>query len=85
MRTSFGNSDAVAREIGGHFRPGTDKIVKSHVGPVCKAIWPHKTDIYVAEICHCDPRNARRYLSGELPIPAILLVAINAELVRRFE
>jgi hypothetical protein len=53
------------------------------VGPVCKVIWPNKTDAYVAAICGCDPRNARRYLSGELPIPAVLLAAINVELVKR--
>lgn len=85
MSVSFGNATAVAREIGGHFRPGTDKIVRTVVGAVCKAIWPDKTDVHVASICRCDPRNARRYISGELPIPAPLLVAINNELVRRFE
>lgn len=55
------------------------------VGPVCRVIWPDKTDANVAVICGCDPRNARRYLSGEIPIPAVLLAAINAELVKRFE
>ena len=85
MHGPFGNSEKIAIEIGGHFRPGADRIVKSVVGPVCKAIWPHKTDTHVATICKCDPRNARRYLSGELPIPQVLLVAINIELVCRFE
>ena len=83
MHGPFGNSAVVAREIGGRFRPGVDRYVRSIVGPVCKAIWPEKTDTHVAAVCGCDPRNARRYLSGELPIPAILVVAINVELTRR--
>lgn len=85
MHALFGNSTAVAREIGGHFTQGQDRIVRTIVGPVCKAIWPDKTDAAVAVICDCNPRNARRYMSGELPIPAVLLAAINVELVRRFE
>jgi hypothetical protein len=85
MRSSFGNPAAVASEIGGHPCPGKDRIVRTLVGPVCKVIWPGKTDVEVALICDCDPRNARRYLSGELPIPSILLAAINIELVKRLE
>lgn len=85
MHGVFGNPAVVAKEIGGQFRPGADRIVRTVVGSVCKAIWPEKTDVHVAAICDCDPRNARRYLSGEIPIPAVLLVAINSELVRRFE
>lgn len=85
MRALVGNPVGVATEIGGHFKPGTDRIVRTLVGPVCKVIWPGKTDVEIALICGCDPRNARRYLSGELPIPAVLLAAINVELVKRFE
>jgi hypothetical protein len=83
MSALFGNSSAVATEIGGQFRPGQDKYVRSLVGPVCKVIWPEKTDHQVACICDCDPRNARRYMSGELPIPAVLLAAINNAIVKR--
>lgn len=85
MHGPFGNSEAAAREIGGQFCPAKDRIVKTLVGPICKLCWPENTDAHVATICGCDPRNARRYLSGELPIPAKLLTAINIELVRRFE
>lgn len=85
MEGSFGNPNVVAREIDGHFRPGKDRIVKSCVGAVCKAIWPGKTDAEVALVCGCDPRNARRYMSGELPIPSKLLIAINIKLGERFE
>jgi len=85
MEGSFGNPRVVAREIDGHFRQGTDRIVKTVVGAVCKAIWPEKPEIEVAIICGCDPRSARRYMSGELPIPAKLLIAINVKLGERFE
>lgn len=85
MRSLIGAPVGVATEIDGQFRPGKDRIVRTLVGPVCKLLWPDKTDANVAVICGCDPRNARRYLSGELPIPAVLLAAICAELVKRFE
>lgn len=85
MHGSFGNPEAVAREIGGRFTPGSDRIVKTVVGAVCRAIWPDKTDAQVATICGCDPRNARRYMSGEIPMPSVLLAAINVELTKRFE
>lgn len=86
MRSVFGNAEAVAREIGGRPCPGVqnaDEYVRSPVGPVCKVLWPEKTDAEVAVICKCDPRNARRYMSGELPIPAVLIAAINVRLVQR--
>lgn len=73
----FGNSEIIAKEIGGQFRPGKDEIVLSVVGAVCKAIWKDKTDFAIAEICSCDPRNARRYMSGELPPPPKLLIAVQ--------
>lgn len=56
---------------------------ESIVGRVCKAIWTEKPDAAVAVICKCDPRNARRYFKGELPIPSVLLTAINIELTKR--
>ena len=88
MRTVYEREIANATKIEGHLRPGghaTDRIVRTVVGPVCKIIWPDKTDAHVAAICGCDPRNARRYLSGELPLPTLLLVAINVELSKRFD
>lgn len=72
---------AGAIKIDGHLSPGRDKNVPHIVGEVCKAIWKGKTDAKVAAICDCDPRNARRYFKGELPIPSVLLVAINNKLV----
>lgn len=88
MHGVFGKSSTGAPQIGGHPRPDgpvADRIVRTLVGPVCKVIWPEKTDAQIAVICCCDPRNARRYLSGELPMPSVLLAAINSELVKRFE
>lgn len=72
---------AGATKIDGHLPPGVDKNVPHVVGEVCRAIWKRKTDRMVAAICDCDPRNARRYFKGELPIPSVLLVAINNKLV----
>jgi len=72
-----------ARKIEGQISAGTDRFVQSLVGPVCRAIWPDKTDAHVAAICGCDPRNARRYMSGEIPLPSILLATINVKLTQR--
>jgi hypothetical protein len=72
-----------ARKIEGRIATGADRFVQSLVGPVCRAIWPDKTDAHVAAICGCDPRNARRYMSGEIPMPAILLAAINTKITAR--
>lgn len=83
MRSVFGNPVGVATEIDGLFKPLTDKFVQPLAGPVCKAIWPEKTDVHIAAICGCDPRNARRYMSGELPIPAILVAAIVVAITKR--
>lgn len=85
MHGAFGNPSVVAREIGGHFEPASDRIVKSVVGPVCFAIWGAKADAEVATICKCSTRNARRYMSGEIAIPAPLLHAINGKLLQQFE
>lgn len=72
MRSQWGNATAVATEIGGQFQAGRDKIVRPLFGPVAKAIWPHNTDAHIATIAKCDPRTARRYLSGEIDPPAIV-------------
>ena len=73
MRSPFGNSEAVALEIGGQFRPGRDKIVPPRkFGVVARALWPDKTAAHVASICGCDERTAKRYLAGEFPIPYIM-------------
>lgn len=83
MRSPFGNPVAVATEIDGQFRPDTDKIVRRKFGAVAKAIWPDKTDIEIAAIADCDPRTARRYLSGEFEAPAIVIAAIIVEITKR--
>ena len=85
MERSFGNSRNVTREIGGQFLPAKDRIVKGLVGPICKLCWPENTDAHVATICGCDPRSARRYMSGEIAIPAKLMAAINVKMAEPFE
>lgn len=85
MRAAFGNSEAVATEIGCQFRPGTDRIVKRPIFPaVCKVIWPENTDAHVAAVAGCSVRSAARWLSGEIepPIPVVLAV-INEIFARR--
>jgi hypothetical protein len=78
MHGSFGNSDAVASEIGGRFRPGLDRIVQRRVfGAVCKIVWPENTEAHVAAIGKRDVRTARRWMSGEIAPPSILIAAIN--------
>ena len=83
MRTVYEREIAGAAKIEGRIASGADIFVQSLVGPVCKVLWPDKTDAHVAAICGCDPRNARRYMSGEITIPAILLTAINIRLTER--
>ncbi len=83
MRTVYEREIANAVKIEGRIATGADRFVQSPVGPVCRALWPEKTDAHVAAICGCDPRNARRYMAGEIPIPSILLTAINVEITRR--
>jgi hypothetical protein len=85
MHGAFGNPSEVAKEIGGQFSSTKDRIVKSLVGPICKLCWPDNTDAHVATICGCDPRSARRYMSGEIPIPSKLMAAINVRMAEPFE
>lgn len=63
----------VAREIGGQFCPERDKIVPQRgFGAAARARWPEKAAFFIAEICDCDERQAKRYIRGEQPIPYIL-------------
>ena len=73
MHGPFGNPRVVTKEIGGQFQPGRDKIVIRYFGVAAKARWPQNTAAHVAAICGCDERHAKRYISGEYPIPYILI------------
>lgn len=77
MHGQFGNPRAVEREIQGQFSPSRDKIVTRKFGIVAKALWPEKTAFYIAEVCNCDERQAKRYLTGEYPVPYIMVRRIN--------
>ena len=83
MRTVYEREIANAAKIEGRIASGADTFVQSPVGAVCRALWPVKTDAQIATICGCDPRNARRYMSGEIPIPSILVAAIVVGLTKR--
>ena len=83
MHSTFGNSQAVASEIGGHFRQGTDKIVSRKFGAVAKILWPHKTAAHLAVIANTNERTAARWLAGEFEPPAIIISAIIIEITKR--
>jgi len=76
MRAPWGNSATVASEIGGRFNAGKDKIVRPLFGPIAKVIWPSNTDAHIATVARCDPRTARRYISGEIEAPPIVWATI---------
>ena len=83
MRSPWDETDACAREINGHFRPGQDKIVRRKFGIVAKALWPDNTDAYVASIADVDVRTARRWIAGKFEPPAIVIAAIIVEITKR--
>jgi hypothetical protein len=59
-----------------NFRPGL-------VGDVCRLIWGKNADAKIAAIVGVSDRAGRDYLSGRVPIPAVLLAAIAVELTKR--
>lgn len=84
MRSPFGNREAVAREIGGHFEPGLDKIVQPpKFGAVCKVLWPTDTDAHIAAIGKVETRTARRWLAGEYEPPVVVLLAVINKMFER--
>lgn len=82
MNELFGNRDAVAREINGQYRQGTDKIVSRKFGSVAKVLWPHKTAANIAAIAGRDERTASRWLSGEFEPPLVVVLAVVNEIFR---
>lgn len=83
MRAVFGNPAQVAREIGGQFRQGTDKIVSRKFGAVAKVLWPVKTAAALAAIANTNERTAARWLAGEFEPPGIVIAAVIVEITRR--
>ena len=83
MRAVFGNATAVANEIQGQFRPGTDKIVSRKFGAVAKVLWPRKTAAQLAVIAKTNERTAARWLAGEFEPPAIVIAAVIVEITKR--
>lgn len=83
MRSPFGNADAVAREIGGSFRPGVDKIVRTKFPEWARAVYgDFKVAEQIAADADVDVRTARRWLACEYD-PSIGLVTVM--LRRTFE
>jgi hypothetical protein len=92
MHGSFGNPEIVAREIGGHFRPGKDKIVAPRYWVVfAKQIFPEKTALHIAMIVHgkdateSHMRAAQRWLSGEFDPPIDLMRFFENKLYERLQ
>jgi hypothetical protein len=84
MHGRYGNPNEVAREIGGSFRPGQDRIVRpSKFGPVCKVLWPENTDAHVAAIGKVDPRTVRRWFNEEFDPPVAVVLAVIQEMLSR--
>jgi hypothetical protein len=84
MHGVFGNPVATAKEIDGHYRQGTDKIVgPSKFSIVAKALWPLKTAAHIAAIAGRDERTAARWLSGEFEPPNIVIAAVIVEITKR--
>lgn len=80
MRTQWGNSVQIEKEIDGQFRPGTDKIVSRKFGKVAKLLWPVKTAAHIAAIAKTNERTAARWLSGEFDPPLTVVVATMKEI-----
>lgn len=84
MRSVFGNPEATAREMQGHFVPGRDKIVPAFkFGAVCKVLWPEKTAACLAAIADRDERTAKRWLSGEFEPPIRIVLAVMQKMFER--
>jgi len=82
MSALFGNPNTIARETGGQFRPGTDKIVRRKFGAVAKVLWPQNTDAHIATIAGVDVRTARRWMAGEFEPPISIVAAVLNETFR---
>lgn len=52
-------------------------------GTVARALWPTKTAFVLAEIAGTSDRQAKDWLAGRVPAPAILIAAIVVEITRR--
>ena len=74
-----------ARETERRICRGTDRIVSRKFGIVAKALWPLKTAAHIAAIAKKDERTAARWLSGEIPAPAIVIAAIVVEITETGE
>lgn len=61
---------------------GEQKFPQSF-GAVARAIWPTKTAFVLAEIAGTSDRQAKDWLAGRVPPPAILIAAIVVEITRR--
>lgn len=80
MRSPFGNSEIISKELQGRFADGRPKLVTRKFGAIAKLLWPHKTAAHIAAIAGRDERTAKRWLSGEFDPPMIVVVATMKEI-----
>lgn len=84
MRSPFGNSEIITREIQGQPDPKKDTLVPPlKFAAVARLLWPNKTAAHLANISGRDERTAKRWLSGEYEPPAIVIAAVIVEITRR--
>lgn len=84
MHGVFGNREAVARELQGHYRPEKDTCVPPlKWASVARLLWPQKTAAHLASLAGKDERTAKRWLAGEYEPPGIIIAAIVAEMFKR--
>lgn len=73
-----------ANEMRGQLRPSRDKIVPRKFGAVAKILWTKPAE-HIAAIAGVDVRTGKRILRGESDVPASVVLAACAEMLRRQE
>lgn len=84
---------AALRAYGRWSNPAPDKIATTIPQPVERGIsfrdlarmaWPHKTEIHLAAILHCDVRTAKRWLADDSEPPADAAMVVINEITRLY-
>lgn len=84
MRISESPVAFVASRMRGQRCPSRDKIVPRKFGAVAKVLWT-KPAAHIASIAGVDERTGKRILRGESDVPACVILAACAEMLRRLD
>lgn len=84
MSESSGIAFSLSTDIRGRNCPRRDRIVPRKFGAVAKLLW-RKPAAVIASIADCDERTGKRILRGEADVPACVLLAACAEMLKRIE